>query len=570
MTCMPVKWILQRCAGWAAWAGLSLFCVCSPSMISNDGGGSRGGNPVVIGTIAGQDGAGARNVRVSLIAKDYNSMTDAPLQPSSIDTTDSLGSFLISAPDTGWYNVEAVGILSGERLIRFNVKAVNNSMRVLPVDTLRKPGAIKVPIPEGSDAANGYVYVPGTSIGAWFAGAQDTVELDSVPAGTLPVLYYAQRTGAERKAIGHDILVHSDETTVIGNPEWSYYRRIFLNTSPSGASVSGDVYGFPVIIRLNSGNFDFTQARNDGGDLKFAGSGNKSLPFEIERWDSAARKAEIWVKVDTVHGNDSTQFFMMYWGNPAATTESNSAAVFDTANGFQGVWHLSGAGASTAYDATGNHYDGTPENMTAASMVPGAIGSARQFDGSSQYITMLNTASGNLNMPQNSNYSMSLWAYADTIDTMWHVIAGKGHEQFYLKFKCFGKNRATWEFVEFQDGIGWDYTEDSVPPAPGGKQWVYITGIREGSQQRLYINGTLVSSAVKLMGGNFTRNTYDDFMIGRHARLVTIPYYEGLCFFGGKVDEVRVSNAALSSDWIKLSYMNQRADDKLVLFKNSF
>jgi hypothetical protein len=91
---------------------------------------------------------------------------------------------------------------------------------------------------------------------------------------------------------------------------------------------------------------------------------------------------------------------------------------------------------------------------------------------------MPKSAFGKLDMPQNGEYSISLWAYTDTIDTIWHAIAGKGHEQYYLKLKCFGNGRATWEFVEFQDKKGWVYTEDSTPPAPGQKQWVYLTGVR--------------------------------------------------------------------------------------------
>jgi hypothetical protein len=257
----------------------------------------------------------------------------------------------------------------------------------------------------------------------------------------------------------------------------------------------------------------------------------------------------------------------MYWGNPDASTASNSAAVFDTSHGFQGVWHLSGNDNTTAYDATGNHYDGTPYNMTAGSSVPGAIGSARKFNGTSQYITIINTASSKLNLPQNGIYSLSLWAHADTIDTLWHVIAGKGHEQFYLKLKCFGNNRATWEFVEFQDQQGWQFTEDSVPPAPGSGTWVNLVGVRNGTQQFLYVNGTLVNSSTPLMAGNYSRNTGDDFMIGRYARRVTIPYYEGWCYFQGKVDEVRVSNNVPNADWIKLCYMNQRSDDRLVVFR---
>jgi hypothetical protein len=170
-------------------------------------------------------------------------------------------------------------------------------------------------------------------------------------------------------------------------------------------------------------------------------------------------------------------------------------------------------------------------------------------------------------MPQNGEYSLSLWAYADTIDTVWHSIVSKGHEQYYLKLKCFSNGRATWEFVEFQDHEGWVYTEDSVPSAPGAKQWVYLTGVRSGPNQYLYINGELANDSIPLMAGNYTRNTGDDFTIGRHARQVTIPYGEGWCYFNGKIDEVRVMNRVPSPEWIRLSYMNQKTADALVEFR---
>ena len=38
-------------------------------------------------------------------------------------------------------------------------------------------------------------------------------------------------------------------------------------------------------------------------------------------------------------------------------------------------------------------------------------------------------------------------------------------------------------------------------------------------------------------------------------------------YWNGKIDEVRVEKVARSADWIKLCFMNQREDDKLVRFK---
>ena len=84
---------------------------------------------------------------------------------------------------------------------------------------------------------------------------------------------------------------------------------------------------------------------------------------------------------------------MMYWGNEDAQDRSNAAAVFDTASGFQGVWHL--AGDQNEYDATANSYDGV-----AYGRLSGIIGKG-SFDGTSSHIKMPNTANSKLNFPEN-------------------------------------------------------------------------------------------------------------------------------------------------------------------------
>jgi hypothetical protein len=63
------------------------------------------------------------------------------------------------------------------------------------------------------------------------------------------------------------------------------------------------------------------------------------------------------------------------------------------------------------------------------------------------------------------------------------------------------------------------------------------------------------------------RDTINDFSIGRFMKEATYPANFGYCYFKGMIDEVRVSSIARSADWIKLSYMNQRSDDKLLQFK---
>jgi hypothetical protein len=537
---------------------MAVFCTCA-----NLGGIGHEGEARISGRVTLSNGTPASQTLVMLFSADYDPAKDSA--GILMDTTDFSGSYSFSSINSGCYSIQAIHLLNRTRAIMSGINVSEDTVIVTDF-TLHGPGTIKVSLPDNANPATGYIYIPGSSCFVFLNNLSDFVLVDSVPAGTLPSIAYSSTNSNSTITIRYGIRVLSGDTVTVWNPSWKYARELLLNTTPAGAGVTGTVAGFPVSVKLTSVNFSFSQAKADGSDIRFTGADNTFLPYEIEQWDSANGAAALWVKVDTILGNNDSQFIVMYWGNSGIRDSSNSAAVFDTATSFIGVWHMAGIGNTTAYDATGNHYDGTPYNMTTASAVPGAIGSARHFNGTSQYIAMLNTASGKLNLPENGTYSLSAWIYADTLDSLWHAIAGKGHEQYYMQLKNFGNGRATWEFVEFQDQKGWYYTEDSTPPAPGGKTWLNLTGVRSGNSQRLYINGQLVKNGPSLMAGADPRTTSDNFMIGRFQRTVTIPYPQWLSYFKGRIDEVRISRTALSPDWIKLCYMNQRTDDKLLIF----
>jgi hypothetical protein len=519
----------------------------------------------VVGRVLNGDGSPAGASLVSLYPADYDPVADAGVVTVASDTTDEEGIYRIAPSDsTGNYTIIATDPTTGTSALIPAVEMHGDSTPVRDA-VLTKPGAVRVAVPDS--LAGGYVYIPGTGITTVVqSGAM--VLLEDVPTGTIPSLKYVSGTNTP-EILRAAVEVASGVTTVLAYPRWRYSVRVYLNTSESGAAISGDVTNFPVVIRLTEAVFDFSQAQDNGEDLRFSGAEGTPLSYEVESWDAPANSAVLWVKVPVIYGNNDSQYIVMHWGNTdgSMVSLSNGSRVFDTTEGFQAVWHLSGAGNGTVFDATANGFDGTPFNMNTVPEIQGAVGSARRFDGSSSYITIPGSASGKLDMSQNGDYSISCWAYTDTIDTLWHAIAGKGHEQYYLKLKCFENGNATWEFVEFQDQGGWEFTEDSIPPAPGAKQWVYLTGVRSGSAQSLYINGSLVDDSTSLMEGVYARNNRDNFTIGKHAREVTIPYEEGTCFFKGIIDEVRVMNAVPEPDWIKLCYMNQKAEDGLVEFR---
>jgi biopolymer transport protein ExbB len=423
---------------------------------------------------------------------------------------------------------------------------------------LRKPGSVKVILSDTS--ADGFVYFPGTTLLGKAENCQAVI--DSVPAGFIPAVYYANTSDTTKNHVTQtNITVSSGVTTgIIDLFGWKYSKKLYLNTTASGADVAQNVYNFPVLIRLTSSNFNFSQAVGNGADLRFTKSDNSSpLSYEIEQWDAGAQQAEVWVRVDTVYGNDNAHFIVMLWGNAGAAAASNPAAVFDTATGFQGVWHLSEPGNTTAYDATGNHYDGTPSGMTAAAGVTGAVGQAQEFDGTSNgYIQMKGTAHSKLDFAQHGAYSISAWVRVNVFnqdDTSFNCIVQKGDLQYSLQFGYTDK----WQFCEYQDNLGW---ESDTTTATAGT-WQYLVGIRQGTRQLLYLDGRLVCDTAILVlnaapdSSLHARNTNYDVGIGR----AVTPLWRG---FNGAVDEVRIMNSMPTPDWIMLCYMNQKPDDALV------
>jgi Concanavalin A-like lectin/glucanases superfamily/Domain of unknown function (DUF2341) len=541
------------CAGCLFWACTNL---------QNVAGGIEGGNTVatITGNIADSTSAPLADVRVLLLPSAYNPVTGQAISSLPADTTNSSGNYSIKVAQTGSYTIEAVDNGEGNRTLVTGVSVTGKDTMLVRNAIARPSGVITIALPADVDRGNGYFYVQGTTVYSFVGDDTETVALDSVPAGVSLSIYYAVRGSAVLpQLVRGSVVVAPKDTTNVEYVGWNFSKKLFLNTTVSGANVIGNVRDFPVLVRLAGSNFTFAEAKSDGGDLRFAKGDGTPLLYEIERWDASSQAAEVWVKVDTVFGNDSTHFVNMYWGNPNATSASNGAMVFDTLDGFQGVWHLGEAAGQAARDATANHFDATPSD-TAPSVVSGTIGLAQEFNGISNYLQMRGTATGKLNFSESDTFTVSAWVYSDTlVDSTSHLIVGKGHQQYYLK-QFFAPQGQEWEFTEFLGGSVWQIT--SYTPAVA-KSWKFLFGLREGNTQFLYLDGVLVNSNVSTGYANATRDTSNDVTIGRYLEYVT-ESNQGFAFFNGIIDEVRISNVSRSADWIKLCYMNQKEPDVLL------
>ena len=116
------------------------------------------------------------------------------------------------------------------------------------------------------------------------------------------------------------------------NADWSERAKITLNTSAQGLETKEAASGVAVAVRLHSGNFDFTAAKEDGNDLRVvAGDDKTPLKFSVERFDAVNELAVLWVQLPSVLPGTDKNVFYVYGGNAKAAAEAADASGFDAA-----------------------------------------------------------------------------------------------------------------------------------------------------------------------------------------------------------------------------------------------
>jgi hypothetical protein len=351
--------------------------------------------------------------------------------------------------------------------------------------------------------------------------------------------------------------------SVLPGPEdfstWPNTMNIHLNTTSSGANATNNVFNFPLLIRLNPSVFSgFANTLPGGADIRFSKPDGTALPYQIERWVDAANNAdtaEIWIKADTLFGNNSSQYIMMYWGKTGISSTSDGATVFGTSNGFAGVWHMNSNPGGTApqiLDATGNALNASSRgSMTSSNMVAGMVGKAISFDGINDYITMGNGPK--VDITGNSDMTISAWARLSVLND-WNAIAGKGDHQYLVQFR---PSPVHDEFCIY-DGANWQPAYNLSKPSITAGTWYFVTGTYNHLNQTLYLyrNGKQIASQ---SAAQISSLRDDSLCVG-----VNSEYWSR--YFNGIIDEFRLENTTRSADWIKLEYQNQKADQTLVVY----
>jgi hypothetical protein len=335
---------------------------------------------------------------------------------------------------------------------------------------------------------------------------------------------------------------------------WGKSKPITINTSPTGANITDTLYNFPLLVRLDSTHAEvFTQAKPGGADLRFRTIPGGPLAYRIDNWDSAGRKAEIWVSVDRILPNNSTQQIHMIWQKADAVAASSGAAVFDSAKGFVAAWHMGGA--------AGNRANSTPGGIPA---VPATSAVDSTFTGRSTtgVVGTADTLRGGTAAAGGEHFNVSpmpgfatgftfsFWAQiSSTASRPWMRFFdfgnGEGQDNLFAGRRA-STTTVTWDVFpgQFIDAT------DAIVVGQWRHYTMTVTGIDAiggtASQSALYVNGALAGTAE----ANYSNTPRAVSYLGRSNWADA--------YFTGKMDEVHISKRARPAGWAKLSYETQK------------
>ena len=306
------------------------------------------------------------------------------------------------------------------------------------------------------------------------------------------------------------------DTECDGTGTFAQMRTITVDYTKVGTdNTDGTVDDFPVLVSYTHNDLKtpFYDSVNGevrhslGYDIIFRQGANQ-IPHEIEKYDPSTGELVAWVKV-TLNRDENTQFDM-YYGNCAITDATEDPTnVWDT--NYEGVWHLSetdiDGGSGDIEDST-TTTNGTTANMDSADQVSGKIAGSFDFDGTEDYVTIGNAATG--------IKAVSFWLKADdTTDRK--IIDIDATDQIELNS---GSNVTATDFP--------------------GTTTVYV----DGSSASANIPDTNWHHVVITDTTGVDPSAMD---IGRVSS----------GYFDGAIDEVRISTSARTAHWIKTSFNSQ-------------
>ena len=209
-----------------------------------------------------------------------------------------------------------------------------------------------------------------------------------------------------------------------------------------------------------------------------------------------------------------------------------------------GLWHFNESTGQIATDYSGNANDGQLGSTTGSdtndptwnttSQKFGA--SALSFDGTDDYVTM---GDKDVFSFADNKFTISFWMKANDTTSLIGVLGKRGSPWEYSIHTNTAGTLTFYTWTSDGGNIVYPYLTTTYDTS-----WTYYTFTADGTRAYLYKNGQLVSSSLKNSAYNLSNSTAN-FEIGRGGDA------SGIRYMNGSIDEVKISNRALSPEEIK-------------------
>jgi len=339
---------------------------------------------------------------------------------------------------------------------------------------------------------------------------------------------------------------------------WNYRKKITIDHTKVSNT---DQSYFTVLV--NRTDTDLRDASNsghvgqsDGGDFVFTSSDSTSkLDHELEKYNPATGELVAWVEVPSLSHETDTELYLYYGNATCADQWNSSGGVWDEGgtNNYKAIWHLGDAGPTNAINSVSGGTTATQSGgVTFAST--GRIGSSISGDGVNDYFDVnsefgkpstitisawFKTTSNGIIFGQNNNVQPPTSA-TSYIPTLWVIPDGRLRGELWT-----GSTLAIYSAGSVADG-----------------QWHNVTIVGNTNIQYLYLDGGLVNSR----SGTLEQSWWARTSVGTGFASQREGYGSVWKYFGGSLDEVRVSSSVRSADWILTEYNNQNSPSTFYSF----
>ncbi|MBN1625266.1 MAG: DUF2341 domain-containing protein [Deltaproteobacteria bacterium] len=326
------------------------------------------------------------------------------------------------------------------------------------------------------------------------------------------------------------------------NNQWGYRKKVAFDTTKTGSDIAENLVGAPVLLRLHSGNFDFTKALDDGSDIRFIkGDDETDLKHHIEYYDSIDEIGLVWVNVPMILAGSDQDYIRMYYGNKNAMGGQDAAGTYDVNQ--VAVYHFSEMENlpedSTAYKNNAGSFMGTQG-------LPSVVGNGVSLNGAGDRIMI--PSSPSLSFKDGITFSLWVKLLMPQDDSCLFAMNSEGRT---LEVRV----DESKIYVLLKEGDNIINSLEKTADVSTDK-WRHFA-FTAATKQRI----TIFLDSLKITWtdiDSFSFENVTDISIGSDVK--------GEACFSGDIDEINISNLVRSDAWIRALYASQAPDSLMCGF----